>query len=173
MDFASLATAASSFGATIGVAKAALEVRDFNATGAAISEMTQKLLDLQGQLLSVNAAFFQLQQERVALAEQVRELKEERAERERYTLFEISPGAFVYRFNVSPVGAGATQPGVAQPAHYLCQRCFDEDRKVVLQNWSGRWRCTHCSISYGTGESTIAISSSDDWSDPIYRPRGF
>ncbi|WP_313250799.1 hypothetical protein [Stenotrophomonas sp.] len=157
MDFASLATAASSIGTAISTAKAALEIRDFNATGAAIAEMTQKLLDLQSQLLAVNAAFFQLQQERVALTEQVRELEKERTERERYTLFEISPGAFVYRFNVSPEADGATQPGIAQPAHYLCQRCFDEDRKVVLQNWSDRWRCTHCNISFGRG-STLDVS---------------
>jgi len=157
MDFASLATAASSIGTAISTAKAALEIRDFNATGAAIAEMTQKLLDLQGQLLAVNAAFFQLQQERVTLTEQVRELEKERTERERYTLFEISPGAFVYRFNVSPEADGTAQPGVAQPAHYLCQRCFDEDRKVVLQNWSDRWRCTHCKISFGPD------SGSRDW----------
>jgi len=148
MDFASLATAASSFGATINIAKAALEIRDFNATGAAISEMTQKLLDLQSQLLAVNASFFELQQERVALAEKVRVLEEQRSQRERYSLFEIGTGVFVYRFNAPPEGSGAGTPGQQEPAHFLCQACWDRGSKSVLQNWTnGGWKCLPCNIN--------------------------
>ncbi|CBA14738.1 hypothetical protein XALC_0193 [Xanthomonas albilineans GPE PC73] len=139
---------------TIGAAKTALEIRDFNATGAAISEMTQKVLNLQAELIAVNTAFFEIQQENTALGKQVRELKEKSAQRERYSLFKLSPGVFVQRLNDSPETAGTVNPGLPEPIHFLCPRCFEEGIRSILQQSSGPGRITHdcfrCGSKYPT-----------------------
>ncbi|MGE8279061.1 MAG: hypothetical protein ACN6O2_01380 [Stenotrophomonas sp.] len=156
IDMASLSTAVSSLGATLGVAKAALEIRDFNASAAAISEISQKVIDLQGQLLAAQSALFHLHQEKVALAQEVRELKEERADRESYSLFEISPSVFVQRFNGRPKAAGTEGPSSDEPPHYLCQPCWSTNRKVVLQKVGDVGHitldCPVCKGAFRTGE---------------------
>jgi hypothetical protein len=53
------------------------------------------------------------------------QLKSQLDERASYLLKEVRPGAFAYALK---------DPGAAgQPAHYLCQACYDSGVKVVLQ----------------------------------------
>ena len=153
MDFSLIPAALSGIATSVGIAKAALEMRDFTQAGAAVADVTQKLLDLQAQVLVSNAAFMQLQQEHSSLAQRVRELDEARTDRERYTLFELAAGVFVYRSNVSPQSAGAENPSNPEPMHYLCPRCFDQKAKVILQLRSVHWHCSRCKTAYWSGRS--------------------
>ncbi|WP_422346957.1 hypothetical protein [Stenotrophomonas sp. DR009] len=153
-DLGSITTAVGSVGTAIGMAKTALEVRDFNASAAAISDASQKVINLQTQLLSTLGTLFELQQEKMSLAQRVRELEEHRSDRERYSLFEITPGGFVYRFNVSPETAGASNPGGMQPPHYLCQPCLDvRGHKVVLNERAVIWHCPECRAAVDNGKT--------------------
>ncbi|WP_093820176.1 hypothetical protein [Stenotrophomonas indicatrix] len=156
IDINSIAAGVSAVGTALGMAKTALELRDFTASAAAISDVSQKLLDLQGQLFATHAALFELHQEKVALTQKVRELEEERADRERYTLFEITPGVFVYRFNGFPHGAGSENPPSTEPTHYLCQSCYGAGRKVVLQQLHKHGHitldCPVCKTRHRTGQ---------------------
>ncbi|WP_423156463.1 hypothetical protein [Stenotrophomonas maltophilia] len=153
-DMGSITTAVGSVGTAIGMAKTALELRDFNASAAAISDASQKVINLQTQLLSALGTLFELQQERAALAQRVRELEEHRSDRERYSLFEITPGGFVYRLNVSPETAGTGQPGGVQSTHYLCQPCLDvRGHKVVLNERAVIWYCPECKASVDNGKT--------------------
>lgn len=156
MDFSLIPSALAAISGSISVAKTALEVRDFNSAGAAISEITQKLIDLQTQVIAGNGAFMQLQQEHSALAQKVRVLEELRTERERYSLFEISTGTFVYRLNVAPQTAGADNPQGPEPMHYLCPRCFGQQAKSILQRhvvWGTvNLECPVCNTNFDSGE---------------------
>lgn len=171
MDFSLISGALTSLGASIGLAKTALEVRDFNSAGAAIAETTQKLIDLQAQVITLQGSFLQLQQQHSAVTQEVRELKEHRADRERYSLFEISPGGFVYRLNIRSQQAGAVDPVQVEPLHYLCQPCLDVRHvKVVLREHMVSWQCSECKATVSNGKSVLDFEVE---SDGPYRPRGF
>lgn len=172
MDFSLISGALASLSGTLGLAKTALEVRDFNSAGAAIAETTQKLIDLQTQVITLQSSFLQLQQDHAAVTKEASELKEHRADRERYSLFQIKPGNLVYRLNVVPHGEGASDEGFVDPPHYLCQPCMDVRRvKVVLNERALSWLCPECKATVSNGKS---ISNSDGAADEFpYRPRGF
>lgn len=133
MDGAAISMVTSSIATAIDLAKALTGVRD----GALIAEKTaalyDKLLQAQQALLAHNAAMFELQTQYFEAAEQLRKAKEALSERSRYTLVTLGDGYVAYRVNVAPEQGGAGQPGSPEPAHYVCQACFDVGRKVVLQ----------------------------------------
>lgn len=156
MDISTINAGMAALTGSFAAAKTALEIRDFNAAGTAVAEATQKLLDVQGQLLSINGAFMQLQQQHAAMAQKVRELEEQRAQRERYALVELSPGVMVYRVNERPQAAGADSPGVPEPVHHLCPQCFHRGHTSILQKISKvgtlTLDCSACEARYPTGE---------------------
>lgn len=156
MDFSLITGAISSLGTAKKLADAALDVRDFNNAATAIAQITEQLLDAQQRLLAHNAALLELQQEHFEATKELRKLREALAERERYSLFELSPDVFVYRVDVPPQLGGTTEPGDPKPKHYLCQRCFDKGVKSVLQGLSKVGRitltCTECNTQFPTGK---------------------
>ena len=83
------------------------------------------------------------------LEQQLMKAEDWAAEKERYTLHAVDSGAFAY----------VLKPGVetADPPHWLCQQCFQQQRKSILQfesqppNRPGqrrgdyrRWVCSAC-----------------------------
>jgi hypothetical protein len=158
MDFSLIAGALTGITNGLVVARAAIEIRDFNQAGAAIADVTQKLLDLQTQVIANNGAFMQLQEKHSALTQLVRELEEKAAERGRYELFELHPGVFVYRSHVPPQATGTDDPRAPEPMHYLCPRCFDQQTKAVLKLIGTHWHCVNCNQTYWTGRRDEPIS---------------
>jgi hypothetical protein len=151
MDFSLIAGALSGITNGLTFARAAIEVRDFVKAGAAIADVMQKLLDLQTQVIASNGAFMELQKQHAALTQTVRELEEQAAERGRYELFELTPGVFVYRLQLSPHTTRTDNPGSPEPMHYLCPRCFDQKTKAILQLVGVHWHCVSCSNIYKSG----------------------
>ena len=133
MDFCQLSVIGSAITAAKQIGQAALGVRDFNLVAEKIAAINEQLLKAQDALLSHNAAMFQLQKENFEAREELRKLEEAMAQRGRYTLVKLAERSFVYRVNVDPELGGASNPGSAQPLHYVCQPCLDIGRKVVLQ----------------------------------------
>lgn len=148
MDFTSIATAIASLKSAQDLAAATLGVRDFNQSAAAIAKINEQLLAAQQGLLMHNASLLQLQQQHFETAEELRKLKEALAEKNRYVLFDLGGGVFVYRMDFIPKAGGTDEPGLAQPDHYLCQPCWDSGKKSVLQMWGSSWHCTLCKQAY-------------------------
>lgn len=143
MDMTLVAQTASAFSALRTIASGLIELRDFNKLAAVQADMNRELLtaqnglfDLQAKLLALSDA---LNAEKAAHAE----LKARASERERYALHEVEPGRFVYkrRADVEPT----------EPAHYLCQPCFDKGVKAVLQETHDKYRdeikCPVCKLA--------------------------
>lgn len=155
MDFSLITGAISSLTSAKKLADAALQVRDFNQASAAISQINDQLLEAQQRLFAHNAALLMLQQQHFEATNEIRELKEALAERGRYSLFELSEGVFVYRVHQVPQQGGTTEPGEAEPQHYLCQGCFDKGIKSVLQKGSRVGHlyllCPQCDSKFPTG----------------------
>jgi hypothetical protein len=152
MDFSLVAQAGSAITLAKEFTKAAVGIRDFNQVAAALSQVNDQLLKAQDALFTHNTQLLELQEQYRQAMDELRKLKDIVAERGRYQLHELSQGVFVYRFAQEQ---GAAQEGinaVAQPTHYVCQRCFDKGVKSVLirhdDSWGIRHTCEECGVTH-------------------------
>ncbi len=114
-----------------------------------VESLNAKIRELHAEIVAAYASAFTAQADQFALANRVRELEEQlmqakdwSAEQERYALDDVDRGVFAY----------ALKPGVepAEPPHWLCQQCFQQQRKSVLQlagqaaGRHSRWLCGAC-----------------------------
>lgn len=120
--------------------------------------MLQQLGAAQQSVLTLTAQLFELQNKYLETAEELGKLKKALADRDSYSLFEITKGTFAYRVNIAPEQSGASEPRSTEPVHYVCQPCFDKGIKSVLQRGNDGWwqytlDCSVCGRKLGTGES--------------------
>lgn len=156
MDLTSIITALSSLNVAKDAAQAALAVRDFNAASSAIARITDELIKAQQGLLAQNAVMAELQLELAKKRDELAELKKAADERARYSLVELSEGVFVYRLNQGQEGGQISGPNGPEPIHHLCQTCFDQGIKSVLQQATRLGLvtidCNKCGKHFATGE---------------------
>lgn len=156
MDLSLITAAAAALGAARDTIKAASGVRDFNQMAAIVSQLNEQLLKAQDSLFAHNAQLLALQQDQFDMAKRLQKAEEKLAERDRYTLFEISDRTYVLRYNRGEQIASQELAQTAEPDHYICQKCFASGIKVVLQKQSFygaiSLECANCKGSYPTGE---------------------
>ena len=140
MDFSLITAAVGGAANTVAIARAALEVRDFTASAAALAKANHAMIDLQQRMLDLQAAYARLQQENAELRARLHTMADAR---DRYRLAEIAPGVFVMQ--------SIAVPHAVEPPHYACQPCFDQGRRAVLQKRHGRWECPACGKAVGGG----------------------
>ena len=114
-----------------------------------VESLNTKIRELHAEIVAAYASAFTAQADQFALANRVRELEEQlmqakdwSAEKERDVMHAVDAGAFAY----------VLKPGVkpAEPPHWLCQQCFQQQRKSVLQlaghaaGHHSRWLCGAC-----------------------------
>lgn len=150
MDWSAIGGITASIGAARDIAKGMAAMRDTALINEKTAALLEQLLKAQEGLLAHNSALLQLQQDHFEACEKLRKLEEAASERGRYSLFELTPGNLAYRVNIAPKESGSDQPGGAEPLHYLCQSCYDNGRKVVLQYRNlhihgDTWTCSVCS----------------------------
>jgi hypothetical protein len=130
------------------LAQGLIEVRDTVKFGDAV-------IKLQAQIMAAHQGAFAAQALQTAMAEEVRALKEKvarfetwDAEKSRYQLQKIPPSAFVYALKENEARG--------EPMHYLCQRCYHDGKKSILQsrglhNGLERFHCNSCSAEIVAG----------------------
>lgn len=156
MDYSLVGIAASSISMAKELAKTAIGLRDFNQVSAVVSQLNDQLLKAQDALFTHNAQMLTLQQQHFEATQKLREMEEAIAERGRYSLFELIPGFFVYRMNITPVAGHVSDPGTSEVLHYLCQICLDRDGfKSVLRFAGGRCICGACSRGVIVDQSEV------------------
>lgn len=144
-DLSALAAALSSLNAAKDIAQAMIGLRE----GAVFQA---KLIEFQSKLIEANNAAFAAQDERSALLERIRSLEKEvadltawEAEKQRYELQEVYPGATAYVLKEDAKGT--------EPVHWLCTTCYQRSKKSILQkegkasDAAGRllyWGCPDC-----------------------------
>ncbi|WP_186069115.1 hypothetical protein [Burkholderia gladioli] len=153
MDFSLITGAVASLNAAREFGKAALAVRDFNESAALISNLNSELLKAQESLFAHNTQLLTLQQQYFEATQELTKVREALAEKTRYQLFEVTPGAFVYRAEGHPAATHDGNPVPPQVEHLICQQCFDGPgrRKVVLRYYFAstyrpiaHWSCPVC-----------------------------
>ncbi|MBT2336546.1 hypothetical protein J7E49_21865 [Variovorax paradoxus] len=78
------------------------------------------------------------------LSERVRELETEQDERVRYQLAKLGTVGDFFAYGLR--SGAELRERTDEPAHFLCQPCFDGDSKkiVLTSNGEGYWHCPIC-----------------------------
>ena len=137
-------------------ATAAIGIRDHNLVATQIAAVNDQLLKAQQGLFLYGTQMADIQNNLRETQDQLRELKRVQSERDNYALFQLSEGVWVYRSK--PLAEVSEGNGDAvQPPHYICQKCFDSGKKVVLQRTvelsAVLLRCFGCNTGYHTGQT--------------------
>lgn len=150
MDFTLIPAALSSIRAAKEIGSSALALRDWNLVAAEIGKLNEQLITAQESLFSHNAQLLELQQQVFTLTERARKAEDALAERGQYKLVEIGKRTWAYEH--TPSSRKTEDVGVA---HYVCQSCFDNGRKVVLQYFDSTvgetMDCPVCKVSIYVG----------------------
>ncbi len=151
MDLASIQAAFAALKMAKDLGTAALELRDFNAAAAAISNINAQLLKAQESLFDSQGSMFSMQSENQRLQEEVRQLKAAQDLRAKYEPVSLMPGQFVYRLKESPANL-----------QYFCQPCLDVRKHEVTlvrrEHPSIRfvdYACTECKTVRHSDESHL------------------
>jgi Zn finger protein HypA/HybF involved in hydrogenase expression len=95
-------------------------------------ERSAKLIELNRQIMATQTSAIQANAAQTALIERIRELEKTIAdfetwdtEKQRYELKAIASGSFVYALKADAQ--------VSEPVHYICQTCYENRKKRVLQ----------------------------------------
>lgn len=133
MDIASISAATAAVKTGFDILKV---LKDLDTDGKIQTETAKlqgALGDALGSLLDARAATLELQDEVRQLKQENDHLKDFKAElAEKYTLKEIAPNRFAYKYN-------GPREGDTSP-HYICQNCVSNGQKSILQWASGERR---------------------------------
>ena len=139
--------------------KAMIDTRD-----AAV--FRDKQIEFQSRIIEVQNTLFELQRERTDLISRIAELEREvtslkawDAEKERYKLVEVHPGAYAYVIKAECQDDS--------PEHLLCPTCFERGKKTILQfrfNTAGEHReCPSCKTTIRIAPASWAPTGQRRW----------
>ncbi|MER2537658.1 MAG: hypothetical protein ABTQ26_00300 [Azonexus sp.] len=120
-----IGAAISSLSAAFGIAKSAMEARDEVKAQAAIADFNAKHIALSMAALDLVEKLNTLLRTNHDLETKIAEHQRKTGERDNYSLHELAPGRFAYRFKPADVSG--------DPVHYVCQLCYDKGIKSVLR----------------------------------------
>ncbi|MDE3974488.1 hypothetical protein NUS65_03895, partial [Glaesserella parasuis] len=155
---------------TVGKLKDDIEhLKAIGETSAKTLEVTQIAIQLQGLVLSLQSDLLTLQSSKADLEAEISQLRKFKVEKDQYSPFQFSTGAFVYRSNQCFTNANGEIV-----FHYLCANCFNQGKKSILQpspieGYFEMLSCHHClaKIQYKRIEMECAVvrHRSSRWSD--------
>ena len=137
--------------------------RDQQKQAAIQIDLSDKVIHAQAQLSQVLAAVIDKDQTIQTLRDQVRALESAQNERDRYALHRLGDGSegdyFVYKLRAP----ADLKERADEPAHFVCQTCFDAGKKSVLvHNGEGYWFCHLCSNGWQVSPRASVGSQTHD-----------
>lgn len=129
------------------IAKAMMGLRD-------ASLIQGKVIELQSVILAAQSSALAAQSQQMSALDKIRQLEKEVAtlkawghEKQRYELKSPAPGFLVYMLKPEERGT--------EPPHWLCQTCYEQGNKSMLQSGgqAGRiriYKCNHCKTDVQT-----------------------
>lgn len=125
VDISAIAGAVGSLNAASQMAQALIGIRDAQTFSDKAIELQRKVLEAQGHASAAYAAQTDLTNRIRELESEIVQLKDWRAEHERYELKELHAGSLAYA-----VKAGMER---GEPPHYICAACVQKGQKSILQ----------------------------------------
>jgi hypothetical protein len=133
--------------------KALIGLRDSAMIDSKVIELRDHLIEAQGSMMQAQMQQSALIQEVQGLKQQIMDLENWNEEKQRYQLIPPWPGCFVYALKESCKGG--------EPAHWICEHCYQEGRKSLLHNTFKNnnrrivfIKCSHCGLELETMSTT-------------------
>jgi len=150
------------FKAAYDATKAAFQIAEGYSSLKSEAAKNAAIVDIQRHVVESQRGLSAAMDEINALKQEIVRLKDWSGEKERYELKGIGSRAIVY----------AEKPTVENPKapHWLCQQCFDDTHKSVLQfsgtvqpagayGIMGVWKCSRCKAEVLTGRNATPDKS--------------
>lgn len=143
MDMALIQGTISGLKTAADIAKSLMEMKS-------VSDIQGKVIELQSAILAAQSSALAANADQSAMAEEIRALKEEMArvkawesQKQRYQLTQFGrESALVYALKKSVSNS--------EPAHYLCAKCYEDGKRMILQpkqiNGFANLSCPSCGI---------------------------
>ena len=125
IDIGSIASLAGSLKTAGDIAKAMIDLRDFQALQSKMIELNGEIMSAQGSALAAYATQTAMIQEIAKLKEKIAESEAWERQKERYQLTDHGGRTFSYALK-----AGMEQ---GEPPHEICAHCYQQGRKSILQ----------------------------------------
>jgi hypothetical protein len=131
--------------ALMDIAKTIVGLRDSGKLLEAKVEFSQQLFTVQKALLDAQA-------EQATLVQTIRDLEQKiasfeawDAQKDKYELKEVAPGAFAYMLKPSS--------RAGQPPHWVCTQCYQHRKPSIMQYFGGLsdfmvYKCPECSAQF-------------------------
>ena len=140
MDFSTLISSVSS---AAELARLLVNERDRQKAAAIEIDLTDKITQAQIQLSQVLGTIIEKDGRIQTLAERVRVLEAEQSEKSRYRLAKVGTVGEFFAYQLRP--AAELDERSDEPAHFLCQPCFDiRQHKSILRTNFGVYICDAC-----------------------------
>lgn len=119
------------------------------------SKLQENTVELNSKILAVQSALADAQLEQTALVQTIARLEKELAryetwdaEKKRYKLTEVVPGALVYVLQ--------PESATGEPIHWICASCYQQGKKSILQGFNSAtfgWShtCPSCKLEIRAG----------------------
>jgi len=135
------------------IAKGILEMKTLAQVQGKVIELQSAILSAQGSALAANADQAAMVNEIRALKEEVARVKAWEAQKQRYQLTPFGSGAAV-------VYALKKSMCQTEPPHWICTKCYEEGKRMILQptNPGGfvHLVCPSCGLDIPTGQRGLA-----------------
>ena len=133
--------------------KGLVNERDRQKAAAIQIEFTNKLIELQTHVQQLLGTVIDKQGLISSLEQRVRDLEASQAEKERYVLAKLGTEREFYAYRLRP--SAELLQRADEVEHFVCQPCFEADKKVVLSgNGGGYWECPVCKHGAQAGPAT-------------------
>src|SRR6266404_2284054 len=120
VDISAIAGLAASLRSVVEITKAMKDVHDANVIQTKVFELTREIMSAQACALAAQAAQFDLLQRERDLEAEIVKLKAWDAEKQRYELKELAPGAIAYVLKEDMRNG--------EPIHWLCAHCYQNSK---------------------------------------------
>lgn len=125
MDMNTISAALASLSLTANFVKKSIEKIKDDAVREKVQELLDTIIPLQSFVISLQTTVSTVNKEKEALEQKLREIENWRQEASSYELTQIASGVYTYTKKKTIESS--------EPVHYLCAKCYNDQRKSILQ----------------------------------------
>jgi DNA repair exonuclease SbcCD ATPase subunit len=126
VDMSAIGIVSTSLNTAINIVKAMQGVRDATLIDGKVFELQRAILDTQQNVFAANEERATLIEHVRALEKEISDLRQWDTEKNKYEL-KLMDAIGVYAYSRKPI------PGDAEPHHLICAKCYQDDKKSILQ----------------------------------------
>lgn len=145
---AEIASLLTGLNGAISLVRALVNERDRQKAASIESDLTDRILQTQAKLAEVLGTIIEKDGTIQALSERIRVLESDQSEKARYRLAKVGSIGDFFAYELRP--AAELPERSDEPAHFLCQPCFDAGNKGVLRLNTYTAVCPLCKTAVAT-----------------------